>query len=164
MSSSCLDLPKPSSFFPQFRGPPGPTSVPLFCAVGWKLHQGNCGAHLVCFLSLKGPLTFIAYDQCLENHYFIYFVYFKQESKSYHYIFFQSVNLVRFGMDLISGLERPPKVGNGNPLQYSCMENPMDRGAWWVTVHGVAKNWTWQRASTNKFFSKGYFLPNPWMK
>ena len=33
-------------------------------------------------------------------------------------------------------------VGNGNPLQYSCLENPMDRGAWWATVHGVAKSQT----------------------
>ena len=32
--------------------------------------------------------------------------------------------------------------GNGNPLQYSCLENPMDRGAWWATVHRVAKSWT----------------------
>ena len=35
-----------------------------------------------------------------------------------------------------------PLEGNGNPLQYSCLENPMDRGAWWATVHGVAKSWT----------------------
>ena len=33
--------------------------------------------------------------------------------------------------------------GNGTPLQYSCLENPMDGGAWWATVHGVAKSWTW---------------------
>ena len=32
--------------------------------------------------------------------------------------------------------------GNGTPLQYSCLENPMDRGAWWAAVHGVAKGWT----------------------
>ena len=32
-----------------------------------------------------------------------------------------------------------PREGNGNPLQYSCLENPMDRGAWWATVHEVAK-------------------------
>ena len=32
--------------------------------------------------------------------------------------------------------------GNGHPLQYSCLENPMDRGAWWAAVHGVAKSWT----------------------
>ena len=37
---------------------------------------------------------------------------------------------------------RPPGVGNGNPLQYSCLENPMDRGAWRATVHGVAKSQT----------------------
>ena len=37
----------------------------------------------------------------------------------------------------ISGSERSPGAGYGNPLQYSCLENPMDRGAWWATVHGV---------------------------
>ena len=37
----------------------------------------------------------------------------------------------------------PPRVGNGYPLQYSCLENPMDRGVWWTTVHGVAKSQTW---------------------
>ena len=36
----------------------------------------------------------------------------------------------------------PFREGNGNPLQYSCLENPMDRGAWWAAVHGVAKSWT----------------------
>ena len=36
------------------------------------------------------------------------------------------------------GSGRSPEEGNGNPLQYSCLENPMDRGAWWATVHGVA--------------------------
>ena len=35
-----------------------------------------------------------------------------------------------------------PGEGNGNPLQYSCLENPMDGGAWWATVHGVAKSQT----------------------
>ena len=39
----------------------------------------------------------------------------------------------------IPGLGRFPGEGNGNPLQYSYMENPMDRGDWWATVHGVAK-------------------------
>ena len=37
---------------------------------------------------------------------------------------------------------RSPGEGNGNPFQYSCLENPMDRGAWHATVHGVAKSWT----------------------
>ena len=39
----------------------------------------------------------------------------------------------------IPGLGRSPGEGNGNPLQYSCLGNPMDRGAWWAIVHGVAK-------------------------
>ena len=40
---------------------------------------------------------------------------------------------------LIPRLGSSPEGGNGNPLQYSCLENPMDRGAWWATVHGVAQ-------------------------
>ena len=43
---------------------------------------------------------------------------------------------------LIPASGRSPGEGNGNPLQYACPENPMDRGAWWATVHGVAKSWT----------------------
>ena len=47
----------------------------------------------------------------------------------------------------IPGSGRPPGGGNSNPLQYSCLGNPMDRGAWWATVHWVAKSWT--RLSTH---------------
>ena len=39
----------------------------------------------------------------------------------------------------IPGSGRCPEGGHGNPLQYSCLENPMDRGAWWATVHGVTE-------------------------
>ena len=46
---------------------------------------------------------------------------------------------------LIPGLGRSPGRGNGNPLQYSCLENPMVRGAWQATVHGVLKSWTRQK-------------------
>ena len=42
----------------------------------------------------------------------------------------------------IPGLGRSPGEGNGNLLQLSCLKNPMDRGAWWATVHGVAESWT----------------------
>ena len=45
-------------------------------------------------------------------------------------------------LDLILGLGRSPGEGNGKPLQYSCLENPMDRGAWQATVHGVAMRQT----------------------
>ena len=43
---------------------------------------------------------------------------------------------------LIPGFGRSPGGDNGNPLHYSCQENPMDREAWWATVHSVAKSWT----------------------
>ena len=45
-------------------------------------------------------------------------------------------------MSLSPGSGRPPGGGNGNPLQYSCLENVTDRGAWWATVHRVTKSWT----------------------
>ena len=43
---------------------------------------------------------------------------------------------------LTPGWEDPAREGNGYPLQYSCLENPMDRGAGWATVHGVTNKWT----------------------
>ena len=45
-------------------------------------------------------------------------------------------------MQETQGLERSPRERNGNSLQYSCLENSMDRGAWWAIVHGVAKSQT----------------------
>ena len=42
----------------------------------------------------------------------------------------------------VPGLGRSPGEGNGNTLQYSCLENSMDRGAWQATVHGIAQSWT----------------------
>ena len=53
--------------------------------------------------------------------------------------------------DLIPGLGRSPGEGNGNPLQYSCLKNPMDGGAWQATVHGVAKSRTRLSDFTFKF-------------
>jgi len=45
-------------------------------------------------------------------------------------------------LDLIHGLGRSPGERNDYPLQYSCLGNPMGRGAWWAIAHGVKKNWT----------------------
>ena len=57
-------------------------------------------------------------------------------------------------LGLIPGWGRFPGEGNGNPLQYSCLENPMDGGAWWATGHGVAKSQT--RLSDFTFFKAFY--------
>ena len=55
---------------------------------------------------------------------------------------------------------RSPGVGNGNPLQYSCLENPMDRGTWWATVHGVTKSQTWlKRLGVHALQSQACTLP-----
>ena len=55
----------------------------------------------------------------------------------------------------IPGLGRSPGEGNGNPLKYSCLENPMDRGAWQATAHGVAKSQTGLRKFTALHFCVG---------
>ena len=59
----------------------------------------------------------------------------------------------------IPGLGRSPGEGDDNPLQYSCLENPMDRGASWATVHGVAKSWTRLRDFTFTFLH--HYNTNP---
>ena len=55
---------------------------------------------------------------------------------------------------IFPGLEKSPEVGKGNPFQYSCLENPMDGGAWWATVHGVEKSRTRLSDFTFTFFNK----------
>ena len=57
----------------------------------------------------------------------------------------------------VPGLGRSPGEGNGHPLQYSCLEDSMDGGAWWATVHGVTKTWTWLSDFTFTF----YLMPRP---
>ena len=57
---------------------------------------------------------------------------------------------------LITGLRRSPGEGNGNLLQYSCLENPMDRGTWQTTVHGVAKSQTRLSDFTSLFSGSGW--------
>ena len=52
----------------------------------------------------------------------------------------------------IPGLERSPGGGHGNPLLYSCQDNPMDREAWWATLRGVAESYMTEHAHTSKLF------------
>ena len=59
-------------------------------------------------------------------------------------------------LGLIPESGRSSGEGNGNPLQYSCLENPMDRGAWWATVHGVAKSQTQLSDFTSLHFPPHY--------
>ena len=56
---------------------------------------------------------------------------------------------------LIPGSGRSPGEGNGNPLQYSCLRNPMDRGTWWAIVHGVTEEWdmTWQLSNNSNMYT-----------
>ena len=64
---------------------------------------------------------------------------------------------------LIPGLRRFPGEGNGNPLQYSCLENSMDRGTWRATVHRVAKSWTWLSHKGASSQGCGFSSGHVWM-
>ena len=80
-----------------------------------------------------------------------------------HYWFLESFQRYSVGLPRwLSGKEsahqcrRSPGVGNGNPLQYSCLGKPMDRGAWLATVHGVEKSWTWLKQLNNNNNNKDF--------
>ena len=56
----------------------------------------------------------------------------------------------------VPGLGRSPRGEHGNPLQYSCLENPMDKGAWWAAVPGVAKSWIQLKQLSTQHALKDY--------
>ena len=64
--------------------------------------------------------------------------------------------------DSIPGWGRSPREGHGSPLQYSCLEHPMDRGAWRATVHRVAKSWTWLKWLNTTIPNSQSTLPLSW--
>jgi len=65
----------------------------------------------------------------------------------------------------VSGSGRSPGGGNGNLLQYSCLENTMDRGVWWAIVHGVTQSWTQLKRVSSSCRIFGHFnTPSPLMK
>ena len=64
------------------------------------------------------------------------------------------------GMGLIPGSMRCPGEGNGNSLQYSCLENPMKRGAWWATVHGVGNDLTTKQQPQSRLSTEESMLSN----
>ena len=71
-----------------------------------------------------------------------------------------SAGVVRDTTSLIPGSGEPPGGGNGNSLQYSFLENSMNRGAWWAIVHGVTKSWT-QPKQLSTMKSNFLFLCSP---
>ena len=74
------------------------------------------------------------------------------------FIIFLKVLYFAIGSSFLDYLVLKIGEGNGNPLQYSCLENPMDRGAWTATVHGAAKSWTQLSDSHTHTFSLLLYL------
>ena len=86
---------------------------------------------------VKMILSYINRDIITIHTYLLYTTYFFGGSDSKE----STCNIRHWS--LIPGLWRSPEEGNGHPLQYSCLENSMNRGAWRATVHGVSKSQTW---------------------
>ena len=100
---------------------------------------------IVYWISLIIKTTRICRAYYFIKHLQVYCPICKQPNKktktNLWFIYFPSAGDLR-DMGLRHGLGRSPGEGHGNPLQYSCLENPMDRGAWQTTVHRVAQSWT----------------------
>ena len=103
-------------------------------------------------LPLTNCVGFLIFSYLIGTYYWQQFIYFTGSLRNIHYIMY--ITMFPGGSEvkasasnvgdpgLIPGSGRSPGEGNGNPLQYSCLENPMDREAWQATVHGVAKSRT----------------------
>ena len=75
----------------------------------------------------------------------------------------QSMGSLRVGQDWATSFHIPPSCigeGNGNPLQYSCLENPRDRGAWWAAVYGVAQSQTWLKRLSSSSSPTRHNIPS----
>ena len=110
---------------------------------------------LLTFLPLHSFITaghaFIVWCISINNKYsYLYDI----NCHRFAYIYF----VVTKSWGLIPGLGRTPEEGDSKPLQYSCLENPMDGGAWWAPVYGVAKSQT--RLSNSHFHFFSHFPPN----
>ena len=105
----------------------------IYCVtVEGNLQDVNCGLNYAYSVVLK-----LSPHYCHTWAYSIYRLPSSSDGKAY------ACNAELTG--LTPGLGRSPGEGNCNPLQYTCLENSMDRGAWQATVHGVTKSWTWLR-------------------
>ena len=67
------------------------------------------------------------------------------------------------GKGLIPGSGRSPGEEHGNPLQYPCLENPMDRGVWWATAHRVANSWTWPKRLSTPYRTEDHKKTGLWV-
>ena len=106
----------------------------------------QCEGFFFFFQFLKFNLIFILYWSIVDLQCWVHFrCTAKWFSYIYIYILFHKDKESTCNVgdrSLIPGLGRSPGGGHGNPFQYSCLENLMDRGAWWATDHGVEKSWT----------------------
>ena len=93
----------------------------------------------------------------LSNHLFIYLYQYGLLDGLPRWLSGKESTSIVGDLGLIPGSWRTAGEGNGNPLQYSCLENPMDRGAWRATVHGVTKSWTQLSTSMHRLLDI-YFI------
>ena len=122
--------------------------VPKSSNVGWVSWTTSV-SNLCKWMS--NPHILLVHFPCVS---FLLIIYYHQMCLFYLLVYYSGSGCKEFACNagdpsLIPELGSSPREGNGNPLQYSCLESPTDRGAWWDIVRGVTKSWTdW---ATNTF-------------
>ena len=127
-----------------------------FCRFGLFLHYWD--AIINTTVCIKTYIhTYMNMYLCMHMHIFIWYIYVYFFALSFAY-FLKNFLVASEGKHLCILIQKcqialqnqqsqfitwPTKLGNGNPLQYSCLENPRDGGAWWAAVSGVAQSQTW---------------------
>ena len=109
----------------------------------WSCTEQRFGKYFLKVITLFNPQDYSSGWWTQQVWLFLFYEYQGSEGVSRVVVNIPPANAGDLGS--ITGAGRSPGVGKGNPLQYSCLGNPMNRGAWQATVHGATKNQTWLR-------------------
>ena len=132
------------------------------CIMLWNDHHGKSSYHLSPYKVITMLLTLFPMLYIISS-WLSYFIaeslYILLLQLFLSFLFWEFPNIHKNGEN-VTTISDPMKSGSGNPLQYSCLENPRDRGAWWATVHGVAKSQTWlkQLSTAQHSWHSSYFV------
>ena len=115
------------------------------CSFDHKVTDIFTALHLIPNKKYSWPLnsTCLNYASPLIHRFFFFHKYYSTIGASQEALVLKNLSANARDTGSVPGLGRHPGEGNSNALQYSCLENSTDRGAWWAAVHGATEGWTW---------------------